>query len=338
MSSKPKSISIRNKVITAITWILAISGTITILVVMFTTYQQMDEQKIHDIKELSLEKSNKITIFLNNHSQLVKHISSFPQLIKWTENPNEQNTTEALTFLNNFNVNNQYLALYILDKKGTAIISTDSTFTGNNYSFRPYFKKAISGEASMSIAIGATSNAQGYYFAQPIFKDTTEIIGVMAIKLSPDAMYKIFENEVRDATAHVMLTDQFGVILYSDIKERMLSSLGPLSEEVINRLKKDRTYSNINITPLQYLEAQEVLIWPKKEVTVYKFHDNVDNENEIIAVSPVEGYSLFLINEDSSWQLSLGAFKLAAVSSLLILLSTLLVLFFLSTLIAKYLK
>jgi PAS domain S-box-containing protein len=333
-----RSISIRKKIITTITWILAISGTITILVVMLNTYQQMDEQKIHDIKELSLEKSNKITIFLNNHQELVKHLSSFTQLVKWTENPDAQNTAAALSFLNDFNVNNQYLALYILDKKGTAIISTDPSLTGNNYSFRPYFKKAISGEGSMSVAIGVTSNAQGFYFAQPIFKDTNEIIGVIAIKLSPEALYKIFENEIRDVNNHIMLTDQFGVILYSDIKERILSSLGPLSEDVINRLKKDRTYSNLNITPLQYTQAQEVLIWPKKEVTVYKFSDKTDNEKEIIAISPVEGYSLFLVNEDSSWQLSLGSFKLAAISSLLILLSTLLVLFFLSTLIAKSLK
>lgn len=330
--------SIRKKFITAATWILSISGFLTILVVIFTTYQQMDQQKIDDLKALSLEKSNKVNIFLNSSSNLAKHLASFPEMTTWIENPDQTHTTEALNFLNSFNINKQYLALYLLDEKGKAVISTDSTFTGNNYSFRPYFKKAISGEANMDIAVGTTSNSQGYYFAQPIFKDADQIVGVLVIKLSPDILYKIFRDEIRNKDAHIMLTDQFGIILYSDVKERILSSLGPLSQETISKLKKDKKFTDLNILPLQYSGAQEALIWPKKEVTVYKFLDRVDNTREIISISPIEGYSLFLINEESSWQLSLSSIKLAAISSLLILLSTLLILLFLSILIAKYLK
>jgi PAS domain S-box-containing protein len=330
--------SIRRKIVTAITWILAISGLVNILVVSINIYRQMDEQKIHDLKELSSEKSNKATVFLNNSQELVKHMASFPEIVQWIENPNAENTNEALNFLNKFNINKKYLAIYLLDKKGMAVISTDPTFTGNNYSFRPYFKKSISGEANMDIAVGVTSNVQGYYFAHPIFKSNTEIIGSLVIKLAPDNLYKMFENETRDEDSHVMLTDKFGIILYSDLKERVLSSLGTLSPEIINRIRKDRSFSNIDIKPLSYEKAQEILIWPKKEVIVYQFYDRADNEREIVAVSPIEGYPLFLVNEDSSWQLSIGAIKLSAISGLLILLTTLLVLFFLSTLIAKRLK
>jgi len=330
--------SIKKGIITNVTWILLVTGLITISIILLLTYQQMTNQEIKALKELSLEKSNKIATFLQGSSDLAGHIASLPEVKSWMENPDSNNIEKTLKLLDSFNINKKYSAIYLLDKTGTALISTEPTFTGNNYSFRPYFKKAISGQANMDVAIGVTSLLQGYYFAEPITKENQEIIGVLIIKLVPNNLYNIFKAETRNANNHIMLTDQFGVILYSDIKERIFSSLGQLSPEAKARIQQDKKFLNISISPLQYQGAQEMLAWPKQEVTTYSFLDPADGQREIIAVAPIKDYPLFLVNEDSSWISSLSAFQLATISGLIILLSVLLVLLFLFLLISKRLK
>ena len=59
-----RSKSIQRKTIATITWVLFITGAITISAVMLITYQQMSNQKFNDLKKLSLEKSDKISTIL----------------------------------------------------------------------------------------------------------------------------------------------------------------------------------------------------------------------------------------------------------------------------------
>ena len=63
-----------------------------------------------------------------------------------------------------------YDAVFVMDKNGICLASTDPTFVGQNYSFRDYFKKAIQGEGAspVSLLVGATSGRPGLFFAHPI--------------------------------------------------------------------------------------------------------------------------------------------------------------------------
>lgn len=330
--------SIKSDIIRSMIMLLIISGGITIAVMTFLVYRQMDNQKIHDIQALSTEKSNTIKIFLDRSSDIVEHLNNNPLITDWALNPNQQNTESALSLFNTINIKNRYSAIYILDKTGQAIISTDPTFLNNNYSFRPYFKNAIAGQSNMDIAVGVTSLEQGYYFASPI-NYGQDTVGVLVVKLSPGTLYKMLSDAVQDTNSHVMLTDQYGVILYSDLKEREFSSLGQLGQDTLLKIQAEKKYLNFDIKSLQYDKAQRLLTnQAKLEPMVYRFFDFDDQENEIISVSPIQNYPLFLVNEDSAWELSAGAINLALITSLLIILSTLSLLLFISIIITKRLK
>jgi PAS domain S-box-containing protein len=306
---------------------------------MAVTFQQTNAQKINDLKGLSFEKSEKISLLLQESSNLAAHLASFPQIAKWTQDPSSANTKEALAFFNDFNIKNKYAAIYIMDKTGLVPISTDSTFVGNNYYFRPYFKKAIAGKSNMDVSIGSTSLTQGYYFAEPIKAADDTIVGVLVLKLSPKSIYDVLENDPRSSNAHLMLVDQYGVIIYSDLKERDFHSLGTLSSSTLNHIKTDRKYLNLEITPIQYEKAQKILNTTGETGTnIYNFLDIDDRSLETIAITPVNHYSLYLITEDSTWELSLSAFRLAAISGLLILLLILIILFSIFRLLTRHLK
>ena len=68
--------------------------------------------------------------------------------------------------------------IYALNAKGKAVACTpygknmEKTLTGNNYSFREYFNKAMSGESLVVYAaLGVTTGERGIYFCAPIKKD-----------------------------------------------------------------------------------------------------------------------------------------------------------------------
>lgn len=331
--------SIRKKIITTTALVFLINGIILVSASMFLSYQKMDKQKSNDLKELTLEKSRKVTAYLKSSSNLASHLATLSEIVNWTKNPTEQNVSEALKFLNNYNINNQYATLYILDTTGKTIVSTETQIVGNNYSFRPYFQKAIIGNPNMYVSIGETNKAQGYHFAEPIKDSENNIIGVLALKLSPDDIYAQLDKETKNSNSHLMITDQFGIILYSDLKERKLSSLGVISNDVVGKIKAENKFLDTEIKSLQYQTVQdEVTKLKNNEVTTYKFYDKKDKDNEIVSAVPISGYPLLLINENSSKALEVDAVSLATTSGAIILISKILILIIIYFLISKSLK
>jgi len=331
--------SIRKRIITTIALVLLINSIIIISAIAFLAYQKMSKQKNSDLTELTLEKSRKISTYLKESSDLAQHLATLPEIINWTKSYSSTNDSITLKFLNNFNINKQYSALYILNLQGVALVSTDPTFTGNNYSFRPYFQKAINGVSNLYVAIGTTSNTQGYYFAQPIEQEDGQIIGVLVLKLTPNNIYGLLDNETKNNDSHLMMTDEYGVVVYSDLREREFSSLGSLKPESVAKIKNEKKYANLEIKHLQYQMAQDKLTDLKNNnATIYKFFDSVDKETELISQTPVTNYPLFLISENNSDTLNSDAVSLATISGSIILLSKLLILLILYLLISKNLK
>ena len=65
-----------------------------------------------------------------------------------------------------------FVICYLLAPDGETIASsnhqTPKSLIGNNYSFRPYFKKAILGHPTIYLALGITTHKRGFYFSSPV--------------------------------------------------------------------------------------------------------------------------------------------------------------------------
>src|SRR5947207_13376769 len=59
--------------------------------------------------------------------------------------------------------------IYLLDAKGDTLAASNyrdpSTFVGQNYAFRPYFRDAIVGRSGRFYAVGATTGEPGYFLS-----------------------------------------------------------------------------------------------------------------------------------------------------------------------------
>lgn len=150
----------------------------------------------------------------------------------------EVGNSEINDYLAGINTLHEGSTLYILDSDGLCIGSTDHSFLGNNYSYRPYFKDAIEKNHSFSVARGVTSNKLGFYFASSVVSDG-EVLGLIVEKVDISEFF-VEELKSESGTFYFMTLD--GVVFYSNKDTDQFFWREP-SQEVIAKIDGTKQFS-----------------------------------------------------------------------------------------------
>ncbi len=150
-------------------------------------------------------------------------------------------------YLSLFEVQLGASAVFIMDKNGYVIASSPEEFLGENYGFRPYFKRAIQGQANCFFARGISSHILGAYFARPLVGEDGIIQAVITMKIPLEEIF----SGLRDKNA--LLINQDGLVLMgplgmeggllfagSDIKKHYKELTGLLGGNPLHLLKFQR--------------------------------------------------------------------------------------------------
>ena len=124
---------------------------------------------------------------------------------------------------------------YLLDANGVTLAASNrggpGSFVGKNYSFRPYFKGAMTGRTTAYMARGVTSGSRGVYAAQPVTTaQNTAPSGVLVLKYSVEPLAAEIRKERVRHHGTVLITDRRGIIFISSRPEWAFGSLFPLSD------------------------------------------------------------------------------------------------------------
>lgn len=140
-------------------------------------------------------------------------------------------------------------AIYAIDPDGTTRAASNwqgpASFVGLNFSFRPYFREAVSKGYGRFYGIGTTSKEPGYYFARGI-KDGDRLLGVVVVKVSLAEI----EHTWAGASDHILVMDGNGVTILSSVPDWTFRTLEPLSEELARRLAATRQYDRVQVRAL----------------------------------------------------------------------------------------
>lgn len=125
--------------------------------------------------------------------------------------------------------------VYAMNATGRVVICTPydggKRLTGNNYAFRPYFQKALAGQAVVYGALGATTFQRGLYYAAPIYANlegsimTNAVIGVFVIKMP----FRDVDALMSDAANIMCLVNPGGIVFSSSISDWQLQSIPVLA-------------------------------------------------------------------------------------------------------------
>jgi PAS domain S-box-containing protein len=185
-----------------------------------------------------------LSSYLSESVRPVAVLAGMPALRQALILPDAQTITKANAILDHFNKALKMDVCYLMDAAGTTIASSNrnaaDSFVNKNFSFRPYYKKAIAGSQATYLALGTTSGRRGAYASHPIYaKGQERPIGVVVIKAAID----LIERELGPANNElVLVTDPQGVIFISNQKGWRYNLLWQVSAKQRAAISKSRQF------------------------------------------------------------------------------------------------
>lgn len=136
--------------------------------------------------------------------------------------------------------------LFVMDLDGRTVAASNhgepTSFIGQNYRFRPYFRNAIANGAGRYYAVGATTGIPGYFLSSAI-RDGERIVGVAIVKVDMSEM----ENAWRDARAIMGVADAEGVLFLTANSLWKYRPLRAVGEDALDTIAATRRYGSIDL-------------------------------------------------------------------------------------------
>lgn len=151
-------------------------------------------------------------------------------------------------------------AIYLMRPDGMTVsasnAATSGSFVGQDYSFRPYFQEAVKGGQGRFYGIGATTGLPGYFIADPVYDNNSDLLGVIAIKIDLTDLSESWQS----AGEQVFLSNQDGVILLSSNpswRYKTLTELNVRQREIITATRQfpGQTLTALNWQPQTFERA-----------------------------------------------------------------------------------
>ncbi|MCV2353078.1 HAMP domain-containing protein [Paucibacter sp. B2R-40] len=188
--------------------------------------------------------------------------------------------------------------IMVLDKQGDVRVTSEPLLTGRNFAFREYFKSALRGQPfATGIVVGAAAGAPGMFYAEPVFNQSREVIGVVVLRLHAASFGRILA-EVQDGERRVgMLIDGDGIVIQHPRAELLYRSLQPLSAGVLAEIQADQRFRRDRIESLDMpLLAKAIAGRTMGHVELSR---GLSERAEIAGFAPVQGHDwTVVVSED----------------------------------------
>ena len=160
---------------------------------------------------------------------------------------------EVNTYLERINRRGGAFAVYVIGLDGTTLASSNwkesTSYVGQNYGFRPYFKLAAGGGTGRYYGIGVSTGEAGYFISQPVWRHE-RVIGVAVAKVSLDWLERSWR--AHGGSEQIMVKDGNGVILLSSVAAFKFKSQAPLSDAAQRSIREQRQFLGQDLALLPY--------------------------------------------------------------------------------------
>jgi len=200
--------------------------------------------------------------------------------------------------------------LYLIDRNGDTLAASNwrewSSFVGYNYSFRPYFRDALTQDNGRYFAVGVTTGIPGYFLSSSVKNASGEVLGVLVVKLELEDMQREWVGQ----SGILLITDSLDIVILSNRPAWRFRYLQPLSDEVRDRLVTARRYAEQNLRPLHSKPLQRI-----DKDSERRQVDGPDGRHSYFwqrLPLPEEDWTLHLLHEPQQVAASVRSYRLAA--------------------------
>ena len=147
--------------------------------------------------------------------------------------------------------------IYVIDRNGRTVAASNwrlpTSFLGQDYGFRPYFRDALRSGSAELFALGTVSNRPGLFIARGIGPEGRRT-GVIVVKVEFDAV----ESEWARAEGPTFVTDRNGVVIITSRPEWRFRTTRPLDPAIQARTREAIQYGRQPLQPLALAEQGNV--------------------------------------------------------------------------------
>lgn len=185
-----------------------------------------------------------ISSSLLENTRVVRSLAGMAVFSEALTDPAQPSIDKANSILDHFKRTVEVDVCYLMDAEGTTIASSNrddpDSFVQQNFSFRPYFKKAIQGWPAAYLALGITSEKRGVYNSHPVYgPGGVDPVGILVIKSSVD----VIENRLGLTSDDIVLvTDPRGVIFISNRGDWLFQLAWKVPQQEIIKIAADRQF------------------------------------------------------------------------------------------------
>lgn len=188
---------------------------------------------------------NQLEGFLSENLKPVRALAGLPEIQRALTIPDHEIIAQANYILDLFRDALDVDVVYLLDRKGTTVASSNrngpDSFVGENFAFRPYFREAMQGMPAKYLALGLTSRKRGAYYSHPVQgEEVDDPQGVVVIKAPISVMEKNIIQSSSDGIT--LLSGPYGVIFSSNRPGWLFGSLWPLTGRQVDDLHQTRQF------------------------------------------------------------------------------------------------
>ena len=211
----------------------------------YTSFKEAAFREAESDTIIRLERINKnLSLLLSVYNKPVRILAGMQELRELLNKPGPDTLKAANRILDHFRDSLQADVCYLMDNRGKTIASSNrddpDSFVGQNFSFRPYFQRALRGQSASYLALGTTSGKRGVYFSYPIYgygKESPD--GIVVIKGS----IEMIEREVGFTSDEiVMVTDPHGIIFISNRPGWLYHTAWQISPEATSEIAASRQF------------------------------------------------------------------------------------------------
>ncbi|MBC8463566.1 MAG: transcriptional regulator, partial [Deltaproteobacteria bacterium] len=198
-------------------------------------FKEAERQVVTRVKLLT----RTLSALLSENIKPVGTLAGISEVKQFLSRPDGNSYRLVNTILDHFRATLGADVCYLMEVEGTTVASSNrnapDSFVGQNFSFRPYFRQAIRGEAATYLALGKTSGKRGAYFSHPVYVHGRQNpAGIVVLKVSIDLIEK---ELVTHNDEIVLVADPKGVIFISNRQELRFKSLWHMLPKEISELE-----------------------------------------------------------------------------------------------------
>ncbi len=216
-----------------------------ILAALVAIYFIVFDRLLTELRETKRTSLQLVTSTLRGEIKQFEILSSVlannPELQNYLASPDEETQNKINRRLQSINDTAGALDTYLMDTVGVTLAAsnwaTTKSFVGQNFSYRPYFQRAIKGFIGHFFAIGTTSKQRGFYIASSVKANNTTV-GAIVVKIQVDHLEQLWKSDQHNLS----LIDDSGVIFVSTNPDWRLHSIGSLTKVQIQQIQTTRRY------------------------------------------------------------------------------------------------